>query len=159
MTARQVAAAGIALVLGGCAAATPGYQPSTPKLEKYKAQIQRGGGFDAAGNYALSEQEQALNCKQLTGSVTIKILQMREAQNRAPPSAVAALAQNAVRPVIGGATYGSNIEADLRRDRARLEAFNAQLARKDCPVFDLAKELRPGNKDRPRPVKAAGRKA
>jgi hypothetical protein len=157
MRLAPLAAAGLCLGLGACAAAVPGYQPPTPKLEKYKASVERGGGFDQTGRYSLSEQEQAADCRQLTGSMTIKIIQMRDTANRARPSAAAALAQQAVRPVVGGTRYGASVEEDLKRDRARLEALNARLAGKGCPTFDLADALRPGNTEPPRPLKAAAK--
>ncbi|MDX2156293.1 MAG: hypothetical protein SFW09_07265 [Hyphomicrobiaceae bacterium] len=146
------------LVVGGCAAAAPGYTPPDANLDKYKAAAPRGGGFDQAGRYSLSEQEQKLNCKQLTGSITIKIVQMRDARNRIQPSAIASAAQTTVRPIVGGSAYGASIDEDLRTDRARLEALNRQLAAKSCPTFDLDGDLAPGNKNPPRPVKAPGRK-
>ena len=78
--------------------------------------------------------------------------QMREAANRRPPTAIAALAQNASRPVKGTTTHGVDIDADYAKDRARLEAFNRQLAEKNCRTFDIAAQLKPGNTETPRPV-------
>ena len=159
MAWRQVSALGIALAVGACAAAVPGYQPPDPKLDKIKAAAPKGGGFDAAGSYSLTDQERDLDCKRLTGSITVKIVQMRDAGNRAKPTIVAATAQSAVRPLFGGSTYGQDIEADLKRDRARLEALNSQLVAKACPSFDLDAELKPGNTNPPRPVKPQKKKA
>ncbi len=149
---RVVAVLVSALLLEGCAAAVPGYMPPTAQSVKYKASLPRGGGFDASGRYTLTEQEQALNCKQLTGSASVKILQMRQAMGRPAPSAAAAFAQQSVRPLLGGSSYGANLAQDLRRDRARLEAFNAALGAKGCATFDLDAELKPGNTERPKLV-------
>ncbi len=143
----------LCLLLGACAAATPGYQPPSARLDKYKSRIDRGGGFDASGQYALTEQEKKLNCKQLTGSVRLKIVQMRDAPNRPRPSAAASLAQTTIKPFLGGSSYGASVEGDLRRDRSRLEALNGQLAAKGCATFDLEKDLAPGNTETPSPVK------
>jgi hypothetical protein len=141
-----------ALLLGGCAAAVPGYVPSTPQREKMLAAAPRGGGFDDQGTYHLTEQEQKLDCKGLTGSVTVKILQMRDAGNRQRPSALAATAQTIARPLKGTTTHGVDIDADLRRDRARLETLNRQLSAKGCRTFDIEAELKPGNSNPPRPT-------
>lgn len=155
MRLSQMAALGLTLFAGACAAAVPGYVPPSPKTEKYKAAAPRGGGFDGAGTYSLTEQEQKLDCKAVTGSMTIKIIQMRDAGNRPRPSAVASATQGAIRPILGGTTVGQSLEDDLRRDRARLEALNGQLASKNCATFDIDAELKPGNTAQPKPLKAA----
>jgi hypothetical protein len=157
MPRRRIAALGLALLAGACAQAVPGYTPPSAKLDKIKSLAPSGGGFDTAGAYTLTDQERQLDCKRLTGSVSIKILQMRDAGNRAKPSAIAATAQATAQPLIGGSTYGYDLSADLKRDRARLEALNAQLASKRCPTFDLDAELKPGNTNPPRPAKPKGK--
>lgn len=157
MLGRQIAALLLAAMAGACAAAMPGYQPSTPKLEKMRASTPKGGGFDQGGAYHLTEQEEALDCKRLNGSIVIKIKHIRASSSRGKPSALATGAQSAVRPVMGGTTYGQNLDEDLRRDRARLEALNRRLAEKKCPTYDLDAELAPGNTKLPRPVKRTGK--
>ena len=142
----------VALVVGGCAAAVPGYVPSTPQRERMLAAAPKGGGVDQQGVYQLTDQEQKLDCKQLSGSITIKILQMREAGSRANASKTAGTVQDLLRPLKGTTTYGINTETDLANDRLRLEALNRQLTAKDCRVFDLEAELKPGNTAPPRPV-------
>ncbi len=159
MSCLRSATLGLALLVGGCAAAVPGYIPPDG-FNKYRATAPRGGGIDPAGRYLLTEQEQALDCKKLTGSIAIKIVQMREAGSRSPPSATSKAIQDAVKPVAKGGTYGADIAQDQVHDRARLVALNAQLGAKKCPTYDLDAELRPGNTERPRPVKPhGGRKA
>ena len=149
---RAAPLAAMALLLAGCAAATPGYVPATPKRDKMLALAPRGGGLDETGTYQLSEQEKKLDCKQLTGSVTVKILQMRDAGSRKEASTAAAVAQQVARPVMGGTTYGVSTQSDLASDRARLAALNGQLAAKGCRTFDLEAELKPGNTAQPQPI-------
>ncbi|MGE0766551.1 MAG: hypothetical protein AB7L90_08820 [Hyphomicrobiaceae bacterium] len=153
MACRQIAALFLAALVAGCAAAVPGYQPPTPKLEKLRNSMPKGGGFDDTGSYHLTDQELALDCKRLNGSITIKIKHMRASSGRVQPSVVASSAQAVTRPLVGGTTYGQNISADLRRDRARLDALNRQLAEKKCPTYDLDAELAQGNDKPPRPIK------
>lgn len=157
MPRRQVAALGLALLVGACAQAMPGYTPPSAKLDRLAKLTPKGGGFDEAGSYSLTDQERQLDCKRLTGSITIKILQMRDSGNRAKPSAVAAKAQSTVQPILGGTQYGHDMAADLKRDRARLETLNGQLVAKNCPAFNLDAELAPGNTNPPRPIKAKGK--
>lgn len=153
MAWRHTASITLAIFSSACAAAVPGYQPPDPKLDRIRDAAPTGGGIDAAGVYNLTDQEQELDCKRLSGSISIKILQMRDAGNRAEPSALAAGAQAAARPLVGGTTYGQDVAADLARDRTRLEALNRQLAAKSCPTYDLDAELKPGNTNPPRPIK------
>ncbi len=152
---------GLSLALAGCAAAMPGYVPPTPKSEKMKAAAPKGGGFDETGTYSLTDQEQKLDCKHLTGGVTIKILQMREAGERAKPSDAAKMAQETVKKFKNSTTYGADMDADYKRDRARLETMNKELAAKNCRTFDIEAELAPGNTAVPQPIgeaKANGQK-
>jgi hypothetical protein len=142
----------VALVVAGCAAAMPGYVPPSPSRDRMLAAVPKGGGFDEQGQYHLTEQEQKLGCKELSGSVTVKILQMRQAGSRSNPSTLAATAQNASRPLTGATKYGTDTAVDLARDRARLEMLNRRLAEKDCRTFDLDAELKPGNTAQPQPV-------
>lgn len=142
----------LALFAGGCAAAVPGYVPPSPLRNKMQAAVQTGGGIDEQGVYHLTDQEKKLDCRQLNGSITIKILQMREAGDRRAPSDAAAFAQKSIRSVEGSTVHGQDLAADLARDRARLQALNGQLAAKGCRTFDLEAELKPGNTERPRPV-------
>jgi hypothetical protein len=149
---------GLALAVAGCAAAMPGYIPPDSRSDKIRALAPKGGGFDEAGTYSLTEQEQKLDCKQLTGSVRIKILQLRETGARKAPSAVAAQAQQITRDVkYGGSSYGIDLARDRREDLARLETLNRQLAAKNCKSFDLEAQLRPGNTATPTPAIPAKR--
>ena len=153
MRARHVTVIGLTLLAGACAQAMPGYVPPTAKTEKIKALTPKGGGFDANGTYHLTDQEKELDCKKLTGSIAIKIVQMRDAGNRVKPSAFATTAQKNIKAVYGGSGYGYDIETDLKNDRARLETLNATLAAKSCPTYDLDADLKPGNSAAPHPVK------
>ena len=160
---RPLSALGLALnlALAGCAAAMPGYVPPSAKADKMKAAAPKGGGFDESGSYSLTDQEQKLDCKHMTGGVTIKILQMREAGERAKPSAPAKVAQDAMKKIKGSSSYGADTDADYKRDRARLETMNKQLAEKNCRTFDLEAELAAGNAAMPMPIgeaKANGQK-
>ncbi len=161
-----------AATLGGCASSSaqspldplmPGYVPSTPKREKMLAAAPKGGGFNSDGTYFMTEQEQKLDCKQLSGSITIKILQMRADSGRAVASDMAKNAQTAVNKVKGGSTYALDNAVDYKRDRARLETLNGRLAEKNCRTFNLEAELAPGNTAQPAPVgeapKAPSKKA
>jgi hypothetical protein len=95
------------------------------------------------GTYLMSKDELALDCKKLTGRVMVRILQMRNYEIRNPTTTAARTTQQVVTPVFGGTSYGADPDADYRRDRALVEAYNKRLAEKQCKVFDLVKELQP----------------
>lgn len=139
------------LAVAGCAAAMPGYVPPSKVHDKLEAAKQTGGGFDGDGSYRLTDQEQKLDCKHLTGSMTVKILQMRDSGSRKDPSQIAQAAQKTIQPISKSTTYGVSVSEDYRRDRARLDTMNKQLAGKGCRTFDLDHELAPGNSATPTP--------
>ena len=143
----------IAGALAGCAAATPGFEPPNPRTDKLRANLPTGGGMAPDGRYTLNDQEAKLDCKKINGSIHVGILQMREVAGRHRPSATATQMQKVVSPVGGGSAYGMDPDGEAVRARARLEALNARLAEKQCPTFDLAAELKPGNTAPPSPVR------
>lgn len=149
---------GLAAVVAGCAAAVPGYVPPSATRERMLDAQQTGGGFNEDGSYRLTDQEQDLDCKHLNGSITVKIIQMRNAGDRPNATTLAQTAQKTIQPIKGSTTYGIDTREDYRRDRARLEALNKQLESKGCKTFDLEKELAPGNTATPAPVGGAPKK-
>ncbi|NJO35857.1 MAG: hypothetical protein HC869_25020 [Rhodospirillales bacterium] len=145
-----------ASVLTGCAAAAPGFSPSDTRADKLHT-VPAGGGMTPEGRYVLNDQESKLDCRRLSGSIHVGILQLREQAARHRPSPVAAQMQKMSTPVTGGSAYGMDPDGEAARTRARLEAFNARLAEKNCPTYDLAAELKPGNTAQPTPVRAKKR--
>jgi hypothetical protein len=134
-----VAVAG--LMLGACAAATPGFVPEGAK----RSSFERVKPFDAgevsvSGAYVPSEAEKALDCRRLRGSMIIMIAKLKDTGKGPAPSAVSASAQSAVAAVRGKALM-LEPTAEARRERARLEAYNGLLAEKKCPVMDINAEL------------------
>lgn len=134
----------VALVLGGCAALAPGFQPESgrkqsPLLERSKAF--EGGDLADNGTYKPSEQEKALDCKRLLGSMKVIISRLRDSANRPEPSVVASAAQQA------SASMGArsiDMTAEEKREKARLLAYNQLLKDKQCPPLDIEQELRGG---------------
>jgi hypothetical protein len=92
--------------------------------------------------YQLSEEEKSLDCRRLTGRMKIRIVQMKDTASHQPTSEVARAMQTA-QSQFGGSTWGMDPDADAAKDRAMLEAYNAQLQAKGCTTLDLAAELSP----------------
>ncbi|MFZ4806851.1 MAG: hypothetical protein ACOYLQ_06295 [Hyphomicrobiaceae bacterium] len=125
----------LALLAGGCAQALPGGTPTARKV------VPDTSGAYEGGAYKLSADELTLDCKKLAGRMQVRILQIRDADTRKPTTGLSQGLQSAVTPVFGGATYGASSQGDLARDRAMLDAYNAQLKAKGCGTFDLDAEL------------------
>jgi hypothetical protein len=110
---------------------------------------------DATSTYTLTREELALDCGKLTGRIAVRIRQLRSARADAPTSMVGRGLQSVTAPLIGGTKHGIDRAGDEARDLAMLKAYNARLAEKRCPTFDLAADLAPGNTALPRPVRPA----
>ena len=111
------------------------------------------GKLDSAGIYQLSSGEQALDCKKLKGRMKVRILQVRDYEDRGKATIVARTMQSAATPIFGGPSYGTNPEGDYRKDLAMLEAYNKRLAEKNCKTLDLKAELSaPVRKTAPTPL-------
>lgn len=123
-------AAVISAAVGGCAASSPEVAggPSLTPAQNTPAET-----------YQLTEREQKLNCKELTGAMRVRILQMRSAKTDG--TVVAQTIQSGATKIWGGASHGTNATGERARDRAQLEAYNRLLAEKKCKTFDLAAEL------------------
>lgn len=133
---------------GGCAGQQSGAPPSLiPKVPL--------SNDAAALSYRLSETEKKYNCKKLTGIMQVRILQIRDYDSSDKATLAARGLQVVTTPIFGGTTTGTNPDAQYRKDRAMLEAYNRRLAEKKCKTFDLAAELqRRGLHDMPRPKDA-----
>jgi len=98
---------------------------------------------DAAGfTYQLSEKENAYGCKRLTGVMQVRILQMRGEQAHAKASLASRGMQTVSQSVFGGNPAAIDPEQQYTQDHAMLEAYNRQLAAKNCKTFDIAAEMK-----------------
>lgn len=98
------------------------------------------GALQGSG-YQLSEEELKFDCKKLTGTMQIRILQMRGYDTNKKTSAAARSLQSLTTPIFGGTKEGVDPDGQYIKDRAMLEAYNRQLAIKQCKTFDLDAEL------------------
>jgi hypothetical protein len=127
-------------LLAACAAALPGYTPP-PFKEKKVVEPMKSGDMDADGVYHMSGQEKATDCRHLRGSMMVTISRLRHRDGEAAPSALAKGANQAVAPLVGRSARGLDRDAEYARDRARLVAYNKQLAAKGCATVDIDGEL------------------
>jgi hypothetical protein len=131
-----------ACILAGCAAAVPGYTPPPLTENKNKfLQPMESGDVGPDGRYYPSETEKAMDCKRMTGSMQITISRLRDASGRAEPSAIAMATQKTIAPVVGGSSVPVERKAVNAREYAKLEAYNRELAAKNCKTLDIDAEL------------------
>lgn len=97
----------------------------------------------ATSTYVLSADEQALECKQLMGRMQIRILEIRDYNERNNTTIASRALQSGVGTVFGGSTSGLDPNGRYAKDRAMLEGYNKQLVAKGCKSYDLDAELTP----------------
>jgi hypothetical protein len=120
-----------------------------------KPQVSDAGTYDANGRYQLSEAELKLECKKLNGRINMRLLHLRaEYADTSQPTGASQALQVVTNPAtklfFGGASnYGTDRAGQLARDRAVVDAYNAQLVTKNCPSYDIAAELKKKPSDPP----------
>jgi hypothetical protein len=129
------------LMLTACAAALPGYTPPPFKEKSQYSKPSESGDVAEDGRYQMSETEKALDCKRITGSMQITIARLKDPAGRVEPSGAASVAQKWVAPVLGGSSAGADRKVEYARERAKLDAYNRQLADKGCKTLDIEAEL------------------
>ena len=128
----------LAICTGGCAASNTS---ATSSLAPASGPV--GQPMLSKATYQLSADEQALACKQLTGRMQIRILEIRDYNERNRTTLLARALQSGTTSVVGGSSTGTDPDGTYAKDRAVLEAYNAQLAAKGCKTYDLESELQP----------------
>lgn len=103
----------------------------------------------AAGDYQLSSEDMDLDCKDLTGRMQLRILDIRDYEEARQTSAVS----RALTSVFAGSETANDPSQRYANDRARLAAYNRRLKDLKCPAFDLDAELQPKHvKETPLPT-------
>ena len=143
----------IAAALTGCASTQ-----STPTASILPASASVASAAETGG-YVMSADELDYDCKQLTGRMQVRILEVRDFNERAQSSGASRLLQSAVTGIVGGTSAGKDPVGTTAKDRAMLQAYNRQLQAKSCKSYDLDDELRPKDvKVTPVPTVAAPKK-
>lgn len=93
--------------------------------------------------YALNPQEQKLDCKELTGRMQVRILQVRDYLTQPQSTTIATGLHRATNSMFGTNKAGSDPDSQYATDRAMLEAYNQRLGEKNCKKFALDDELKP----------------
>jgi len=122
--------------LAGCAAAVPGYSPDGPPKLPAMLTPFKSGSVDHKGHYQVSEEERALTCPKLTGSMQIIMERLKDSPNTPRASLATQSMQTVSKPFAGD---GANLDVDqeVGLARARLHAYNDLLAEKKCKTLDI----------------------
>lgn len=128
------------LALAFLAASAPAYAQADLLKRIKPASI---GKVDENGVYQLSEEEKGYNCKKLTGRMQVRILEIRDHNERTHGTTLAQGLKSIGSSLAGGRSSGASTDARYKSDVAMLEAYNRQLASKKCRTFDLEAELKP----------------
>ena len=143
----QIPAVLAVLLLGACASQSGSIAPPTASIAPAAETVSR---LPPAGAYQMKSEEMALDCRQLTGRMAVRIVQIRDFQTRTQTTSLSRGIQTAAKPMHGGSGEGSDPDGRYARDRAQLEAYNQRLAQMNCANFDLDAELDPNAKGPPR---------
>ncbi len=136
LAARHVIFAVIATALLGACASNGVEGPSASFVPAGEAT-----SSTAASGYTLNAQEKGLDCKRLTGKIQIRILELRTYASQTQASALSRTLQAASKPVFGGTSAGIDPNGEHARELAQIDAYNRELAAKDCRSFNLAAAL------------------
>jgi hypothetical protein len=127
-----------AVLLSGCAAAQIGFTPSSGH-DNTPAALKpfNGGSVDAKGRYVVSEDERALSCGKLTGSMHVVMSRLKDTGNRPRAGMLTKGLQAVAKPFAG---QGANLDVDeeVKQARARLKAYNELLTEKQCKTVDVS---------------------
>ena len=144
----RLAIPAVFLALTACAAAVPGYSPPPFKEQSKFAKPLESGDVGDEGRYEMSAAEKAMDCKRLTGSMQIVMARLKDAYVRMEPSAVCGGRTENGCPHEGRLGPGCRPAGVYARERAKLDAYNAELAAKNCKTLDIEASL-------PRPIRRA----
>jgi hypothetical protein len=128
------------LLLAACAAAIPGYSPPPFKEKKSKHAAMQSGEMQD-GEYQMADQEKAMDCKRIAGSMSITIERLKHRNTEVATSDLAVGANKVPSAYMRHSTKGLDRDAEYQRDRARLEAYNQHLAAKGCRTLDIDAEI------------------
>lgn len=83
------------------------------------------------------------SCKDITGRMQLRILEIRDYRARSQSSAASRVFQKGFSAILGGTKAGTDPDGTYASDRAKLDDDNRRLVAMKCRSFDLDAELQP----------------
>jgi hypothetical protein len=102
------------------------------------------------GKYELSQDEMAMDCRRMTGSMKITINRLKDAASRQGGSVLAESAHKVAPLITQGSTASADRQSSLARERAKLDAYNRHLASRNCKTLDIDAEFARANEPLPK---------
>jgi hypothetical protein len=96
----------------------------------------------SAEDYQMTEADMKLSCKQLSGRIQVRLLQIRDYGEQQQSSLFSRSLQSAFSKTVGTSATGLDPEGQHSSDMEKIAAYNRRLAEKGCKSYDLDKELR-----------------
>lgn len=128
----------IAAALNACASQpvtlTSSIASSIPTEQKPTYQV---------SDYTLTTHEQEMECKELTGRMQVRILEVRDTSAQTQTSTLSQLMQSGFGSLFASDKASKSQPPPRGADGAMLEAYNRALVDKGCMSFNLAEDLRP----------------
>jgi hypothetical protein len=91
--------------------------------------------------------ENKLSCKQLTGRIQVKIMELRGYSDSKQASALSRGIQSGLVATFGNADHGVDPQGDYAADIKKLHEDNARLVAQNCKSYDIDAELKKGEID------------
>jgi hypothetical protein len=83
-----------------------------------------------------------LNCKQISGRMQVRILQLRGFEDRKQASGLARGIQSGMAATFGNLSHGTDPQGAYAEDIKSLHAYNQRLVAMGCKSYDLESELK-----------------
>jgi hypothetical protein len=97
---------------------------------------------DAKMKQKADTPDDKLSCKQLTGRIQVKIMELRGFGERKQASGLSRGIQSGLSATLGNLANGVDPQGDYDADIKRLHDYNQRLAAKNCKSYDLDAELK-----------------
>lgn len=128
----------IAAALNGCAS-----QPATLTSSIAPSATIEQKPIHQVSGYTLSANEKEMECKELTGRMQVRILEVRDTSAQTQTSTLSQLMQSGFGSLFASDKASKSQPPPRGADVAMLEAYNRALVDKGCMSFNLAEDLRP----------------
>lgn len=97
---------------------------------------------DAKKKHKPDTPDDKLSCKQITGRMQVKIMELRGFSGRQQSSALSRGIQSGLAATFGNLSHGVDPQGDYAAEIKQLHVYNQRLVEKGCKSYDLDAELK-----------------
>lgn len=95
----------------------------------------------------LDKPDDKLTCKQITGRMQVKIMELRDFNSEKQASGLSRGIQSGLSATFGNLSHGTDPQGDYAAAIQKLHDYNQRLVAKNCKSYDLNTELAKKNSD------------